>query len=1098
MPRRVKQTLATERLESRACPAVVGIGPDQAAAEGRGPVQVTVRLDAPSAQPVAVGYFLGGEATADRDFRLTIGSQALPAPTGTISFRPGETSKVITLTPLDDMLREDTEQCSITLTPLRNATIGARTATVTIADNDAYSAWITGQPRVQPGEPAEFTVRLSSPATRVETFYVSTVAESATPAADFRPLSRFPLVFTRGDSSKTFRIPILANTEGESDEMFVVRVATTSPGFPSVAPFAVTIVGDGTPPPPGISVAPTSVVEGNTGMTIDWVRVGDAGNAVDDTGFGGVNYEYQIGKYEITIGQYAKFLNAVARTDPHGLYNANMATNLTVAGIARAGTAGGYNYTVISNDGTSANRPITYVSWFDAARFANWMHNGQGNGGTESGAYTLVGGQTSGAAPTRNPEAKFWIPNEDEWYKAAYYKGGGTDAGYWEYATQSDSAPDNVVGAGANQANYFTDVYAVTQSPAYAVTQRYTTDVGAFSGSPSAYGTFDQSGNVQELTTQSRLGPELIGRRGGDWYSPAAFDISATHSPTIPSWDDGFAIGFRLASPVAATPAPEARRAWFTVSLSTASTLPVTVSYATADGTATTADDDYTAVDSGTIEFAPGETVKSVGVTITGDTRPEADETFTLRLSDPVNGWLQTASATGTIRNDDSGTPPPPQGTWTILVYMTGENLNQYARDDINEMERFVATLPANSGVRILVGWDQPNAAAGTAYATGGSPALWRTYGRSVLVGDTSNLIASTFDISLGERNTGDPATLVDFLRWGAERAPAANYALQLWGHGRGLDGSQFDSESGGDALTINEIGAALGSPGLPPLRMVSYDNCLMGMAEVGFAVAQRFSGHFVASEELVNATGQNYGNAFAALGRPGGAENVTSATLAAGMVASYQAQYAGDPAGNDTFSAVVTGGYTQLGSALAQFVTATDPLSAANRTTLRTLATAAPSLSFEEASFRDLGRFMSRVAASANLPQPVRNAATAVNAAIAAMVTAKTSDSRGSNGMAIYLPTVADAYLSNYTATATAFCNATGWDRFVRWLATGTRSADAAFPATLPARHVPAGTRSAAGTPAAFAALYWAAERGEAARPAAGPRGRPVMDGRS
>ena len=99
----------------------------------------------------------------------------------------------------------------------------------------------------------------------------------------------------------------------------------------------------------------------------------------------------------------------------------------------------------------------------------------------------------------------------------------------------------------------------------------------------------------------------------------------------------------------------------------------------------------------------------------------------------------------------------------------------------------------------------------GTAYATGGgTQAAWRTYGRSILKADSSTTtIASTFDLSFGERNTGDPATLVDFVKWGVQQAPAQHYVLQMWGHGGGTDGSQFDSESGSDALTIGEMASA-------------------------------------------------------------------------------------------------------------------------------------------------------------------------------------------------------------------------------------------------------------------------------------------------
>ena len=90
----------------------------------------------------------------------------------------------------------------------------------------------------------------------------------------------------------------------------------------------------------------------------------------------------------------------------------------------------------------------------------------------------------------------------------------------------------------------------------------------------------------------------------------------------------------------------------FTVALSTAGDLEVTVSYATADGTAS-AGSDYRAA-SGELRFAPGETELTVSVPVLGDLRPEADETFTLTLSAPVNAELARSEATGTIVNDDT------------------------------------------------------------------------------------------------------------------------------------------------------------------------------------------------------------------------------------------------------------------------------------------------------------------------------------------------------------------------------------------------------------------------------------------------------------
>lgn len=164
-------------------------------------------------------------------------------------------------------------------------------------------------------------------------------------------------------------------------------------------------------------------------ITIETVPVGNSGNAKDpnpDTGnrFGSVSYLYSIGKYEVTVGQYTTFLNAVAKTDTYGLYTTNM-TAAEIAGIARSGSSGSFSYSVIG----SPNHPVTFVSWGDAARFSNWLHNGQPTGSqnastTEDGAYTLNGAISDAAlyAVSRNANANWFIPSVNEWYKAAYHQ----------------------------------------------------------------------------------------------------------------------------------------------------------------------------------------------------------------------------------------------------------------------------------------------------------------------------------------------------------------------------------------------------------------------------------------------------------------------------------------------------------------------------------------------------------------------------------------------------------------------------------------------------------------------------------------------------
>jgi len=287
-----------------------------------------------------------------------------------------------------------------------------------------------------------------------------------------------------------------------------------------------------------------------------FVPIGDPGNANDTVAaqngglsFGAVNYTYAIGQYDVTLTQYTTFLNAVASSDPNGLYNPSMATDLNVAGILQSGSSGNFSYSVIG----SGNRPVTYVSELDAMRFSNWLGNGQPVGlgevaaSTENGAYTMA--SANQGFVLRNANAQYWIPTENEWYKAAYYdpnKGGPGIGGYWTYATKSDSAPGNVIGNAPNQANFVYAGFSVPPSWPYSTSQNYLTDVGAFSGSASAYGTYDQNGDVNQIIGDPNAG--YVERRGGSWGSPGADNLmSSSRFDTYPSEEkrDG---GFRIAT----------------------------------------------------------------------------------------------------------------------------------------------------------------------------------------------------------------------------------------------------------------------------------------------------------------------------------------------------------------------------------------------------------------------------------------------------------------------------------------------------------------------------------------------------------------------
>jgi len=269
-------------------------------------------------------------------------------------------------------------------------------------------------------------------------------------------------------------------------------------------------------------IAHADVFDLGPGLTnLETVFVGEPGNLPHPSaGYGAVAYAYEIGKYEVTSAQYVDFLNNKAQvSDPYGLWNPDMEGEES-SNIVRAGF-GPYTYSVAPD---YANRPVVHVSFWDAARFANWLHNGQGASDTETGSYTLDG--YSGDDPTmiqRHPVATWVVPTEDEWVKAGHYRKDGypDDDLYWLYGTDNSGNPSNRIEPGdaiGNNANFWgpDDNNRYTIGPPY-----YRTEVGAFSGPPitdSPYGLYDVSGNVQEWT-ETIASASSLQVRGGSFAS---------------------------------------------------------------------------------------------------------------------------------------------------------------------------------------------------------------------------------------------------------------------------------------------------------------------------------------------------------------------------------------------------------------------------------------------------------------------------------------------------------------------------------------------------------------------------------------------------
>ncbi len=238
-----------------------------------------------------------------------------------------------------------------------------------------------------------------------------------------------------------------------------------------------------------------------------------------------------------------------ADTDAYGLYNTSMSSNAYGCKIERTGSSPDYSYSVA---GDRADRPVGYVSWGDAARFSNWLHNGRPTGAqdlstTEDGSYFLNGAMTDAEliAIRREPGATWVIPSEDEWYKAAYYDGGSgvynvypTGTGYGEWPSNDLIDPDP--GNNATFARCCPSDYTIG-SP------YWRTEVGAHENSGSPYGTFDQGGNVSEWN-EAVHAAWYRGVRGGGFFGDSGNMRSSFAYLRFPvSTYELYSYGFRVA-----------------------------------------------------------------------------------------------------------------------------------------------------------------------------------------------------------------------------------------------------------------------------------------------------------------------------------------------------------------------------------------------------------------------------------------------------------------------------------------------------------------------------------------------------------------------
>ena len=289
---------------------------------------------------------------------------------------------------------------------------------------------------------------------------------------------------------------------------------------------------------------------------IDWVSFGYGGNPASRDPWGGlvdgrgsVAYEYRMGRYEITTGQWMEFVNTFStQSDDMALFGEPFTWGAT---IDWSYDGPGFLWKLSNGIEHAEMVPVHGISWRLAAMYANWRHNGMSSdlSAIEDGAYDTSTFTTNGGIfndqLTHHPDARYWIPSLDEWVKAAHYdpdRYGNGQGGWWDYADGSDDPLyPGFPGEGETSATLDWD-------GAYL-------PLGSYTDAQSPWGLFDVSGGTMEWTEEATSDRRFRWLDGAPVFHPADFllidrvDQMADGRPEA----GGIVHGLRLASTV---PAP--------------------------------------------------------------------------------------------------------------------------------------------------------------------------------------------------------------------------------------------------------------------------------------------------------------------------------------------------------------------------------------------------------------------------------------------------------------------------------------------------------------------------------------------------------------
>jgi formylglycine-generating enzyme required for sulfatase activity len=276
---------------------------------------------------------------------------------------------------------------------------------------------------------------------------------------------------------------------------------------------------------------------GENEFTMSFVPISGAKNPTNTSvsgGYGIVDHNYRIGAYEVTNEQWNKFTASL--------------------GVPVTGADGGYSHSFYDWGTGTINVPTNYVSWFEGAQFVNWLNTSTGHlpaykftgtQGTSDYTFAVWNASDAGydaANPFRNKAAKYYLPTESEWVKAAYWNGTTLQ----NYATRAGQSVSQGHGQNATGWNFYDEI-----NNQWATYPFGPWNVG--SGSKELNGTYDMMGNLWEwmespFTNGDYSATSSRALRGGSFGNYASsMSVSDRHSSS-PASDDEYGMGLRVAS----------------------------------------------------------------------------------------------------------------------------------------------------------------------------------------------------------------------------------------------------------------------------------------------------------------------------------------------------------------------------------------------------------------------------------------------------------------------------------------------------------------------------------------------------------------------